>query len=270
MIAGSAEHRGFATVDTVLKDFAEAATYQIQLQPSPAFTRCPTITGTATSSSEISYAGSPINYEPPAGFSVTVSSVSYLANNTSFTSPTCDSVQNWPELITVSASGPNGASGNLSFVVADPLKETYVQPFPTTIPPTTTTTIPPTTTTTVVATTTTTTPSVSMHVGAMTGNTDGAKNGWDAVVTIKVVDASGNALAGVSVAGSWASAKSTFTSSCTTNASGTCQVLDGSSDQLGAGTKSETYTVSGLTLSGDTYNPAANTPSPPSLSVGQP
>lgn len=41
-IAGSAEHRGLSTVDTVLKGFSEGAVFQIQLETSPLYVSCPT------------------------------------------------------------------------------------------------------------------------------------------------------------------------------------------------------------------------------------
>lgn len=41
-IAGSAEHREYANIDTALRSFASAATYQLQQQPNPEFAACAT------------------------------------------------------------------------------------------------------------------------------------------------------------------------------------------------------------------------------------
>jgi hypothetical protein len=277
IIGGSAEHRGLATIDTVLKNFAESATYQIQLKPSPLFMPCATLSGQATSSTHISYADSAGNnataiaYQPPVGYTVQIKSVQYLVNNTSFSASGCSLSYEWPQLITATATGPKGTSKDLSFVVAYPLVETYTQPPPTTttVPPTTTTTVPPTTTTTVPSTTTTSI-SKKMHVSSMSGSTDGDKHGWDALVNVRVVDANGTSVAGVVVNGIWGSSVSTSTTSCTTDAAGSCQVEDGYSQLLGSSQKSESFTVTGLTLSGYTYDSAANFASPPSATVGQP
>lgn len=106
-ISASAEHRRLATIDTVLTGFAETATYQIQLQPSPLFqVSCPS-----------SYTLAP-SFTAPTGYTVAISSVQHW-NGTSFTSCTTGS-STGPQLITATASGPSGSSDSLSFVVADP------------------------------------------------------------------------------------------------------------------------------------------------------
>lgn len=270
VIGASSEHRTLSTNDVVLKDFAESATYQIQLQqPTPFFLPCATLSGTATNSSpNMTYTNGAtshtIIFTPPMNYSVQVTQVQILFNNTTFQTTTtfpssgCDSTQYWPQLITATATGPKG-SASLSFVVSDPLHENYLTPTSTT---TTTTTIPPTTTTTTIP--------KKLHVSSMSAATDGVHNGWDALVTIDVLDANGTPVAGVFVSGSWSKGVTTSTASCTTGVSGTCQVEDGVSKNLGASVHSDTFTVSGLVLSGYTYDVTANFASPASKTVGQP
>ncbi|MFI5036226.1 MAG: hypothetical protein ACHQFZ_08495 [Acidimicrobiales bacterium] len=287
VIGASAEHRGLATVDLVLKDFAEAATYQIQLQSGPVFASCATLTGTASSGppiTHISYGATAITYVPPAGYTIQMSQpAQYLYNNTTFQAANCDASQSWPEMFTLTATGPKGSSASLSFVVADPQVENYQQPSSTTTTTTTTTTtVPPTTTTsstttsttttstTTTSTTTTTTIPKKVHVSAMTGATDGDKHHWDALVTITVRDAGGAVVSGVMVTGSWGSSVVNFSTTCTTNASGQCQVQDGVSQKLDKNVASETFTVTGLALAGYTYDSTANSPNPAVLTVNKP
>jgi type II secretory pathway pseudopilin PulG len=265
VIGASSEHRTLSTEDVVLKDFAESVTYQLQLQqPTPLFLPCASLSGTATTSSPtMSYSNGAtsqaISFTPPINYSVQVTQTQYLYNNTTFQSMStgCDSSQYWPQLITATATGPKGTA-SLSFVVADPAKtESYVQP--------------PSSTTTSTTTTTTTTIPTKIHVSVMSGSHDGTtKTAWDALVTITVDDASGSPVSGVVVSGSWSSSVNAFSSSCSTAASGSCQVQDGVLLQLGAADKSETFTVSSLVLTGDSYDPTANFASPASATASQP
>ena len=149
VIGASSEHRTLSTEDVVLKDFAETATYQIQLQqPTPSFLPCATLGGTATyATPSLTYSNGTgshaISFTPPVGYSVQVTQVQYLYDNSTFQTSGCDSTQYWPQLITATAAGPKGTAV-LSFIVSYPQKETYVMPTSTT---TTTTTIASTTTT---------------------------------------------------------------------------------------------------------------------------
>jgi hypothetical protein len=175
-ISASAEYRNLAAVDSVLKNFAESATNQIQLQTSPIFSPCATITGKATNtSSNLAYVtathtSTPLTFTPPAGYTVQITQEKYLFNNTTFdqnVSPTtCDTSQFWPQLFTATATGPKGVNENLAFVVEDPGYETYVPP--TTTVTTTSTTTTTTTTTTTIPTTTTTIPTTTTTVLAPT------------------------------------------------------------------------------------------------------
>lgn len=140
-LTGASVYKNSSTIDTVLKNFAEDATFEIQYQANPLFAACATLTGSATSSeSTIYYNGSstPLAYLPPNGFTVTANpaadpsanpllGIQYFYQNTSFSS-SCNSGQNEPQLITVEATGPHGANGTLSFVVGSFKNESYVQP----------------------------------------------------------------------------------------------------------------------------------------------
>jgi hypothetical protein len=173
----------------------------------------------------------------------------YLYKNTTFypsVSPTlCDSTQYWPQLITATARGPKG-SASLSFVVSYPGFENYA------------------------SSTTTTTTLNQLHVSDISGQANGVSESWDAQVTITVQDASGRAVSGALVSGSWSNSVDTSTSTCMTTALGTCSVEDGDHRQLDNRDESETFTVSGLVLTGYTYNAGANSPNPATVTVDQP
>lgn len=118
-IGASAEYRSFASIDTVLKNFAEAATYNIEMQPSPLFIDCAAqTTSQATSSTYYDYnnsAATPILYNAPAGYTVTAT-IQYVSGSS--ISSTCTPLQYEPQLITATATGPKNVSATLSFVVA--------------------------------------------------------------------------------------------------------------------------------------------------------
>jgi type II secretory pathway pseudopilin PulG len=116
-----------------------------------------------------------------------------------------------------------------------------------------------------------TAPSTVLDVNLMIGSFDGTKkNAWDAMVTIDVVDSNDNAIGGVTVTGTWDTNQNTFTSTCTTNATGSCVVEDGVSLNLGANNSSVTFTVSSLAKTGYTYNSSGNFANPASAKVSQP
>ena len=143
-IAGSAEHRSLATLDTVMKSFAEEATYQIQLSSSPYFTECATPSGTSTSTSSYVYYKNPPppsppslplnDYTPPANYSVQITSMSFWSPSSGsfkqyYSSSggavvSCPSGASAPQLITITATGPgkgsNFISNSISFVVQNP------------------------------------------------------------------------------------------------------------------------------------------------------
>jgi type II secretory pathway pseudopilin PulG len=251
-ISGSAENRSLATVDTVLRDFAESTTTQLQ----SSFLPCAQLSGTATPSSQISYAdyqgnnAIALTYQPPVGYSIAITNVQYLYNNTTFQTSGCDHTQDWPELITATATGTKGNESSLSFLLSDMQHETYGSP--------------PTTTST---TTTTIAGGKSMHVSSMSAasyNIFGIA--WFATVTVSVADNTGAPLSGVTVWGQWRPFVFSYPS-CTTNSSGSCQIYGGNLDFL---TQYSQFEVSGLYKGGYTYNAGADTPNPPVVGVNKP
>ncbi len=115
-IGGSVSYRHAATLELVLKDFAEFATVRIQSTPSPLFQSCaPVVTN---DSHQVTYAGTPLAFTVPTGYTIS-GSIAYL-NGTGFTS-TCTPGSLGPQLITASATSTvSGATLTLSFVVIDP------------------------------------------------------------------------------------------------------------------------------------------------------
>jgi hypothetical protein len=95
-------------------------------------------------------------------------------------------------------------------------------------------------------------PPGSMHVGDLDGSAAFQGKKWSATVTIAVLDEAGIAVSGATVSGSWSNGG---TSSCTTDAAGTCSVTKGG---LSNGTASVTFTVTGVAGS-LSYDPGANT-----------
>lgn len=140
-IGGSARYRSFSQVDLVLRNFSEAATYQIQLASlAPAYASCalmselaPVATsGSGITTGNILYNGTSIagplgsGYQPPPNYSIEIGSVSYWStdpqtNTQGFYSNTpTNCINDSPQQITAVATGPGGVSGKLTFVVVDP------------------------------------------------------------------------------------------------------------------------------------------------------
>jgi Tfp pilus assembly protein PilV len=112
-ISSSAEHRSLATLDTLLKSYAETAVYQIQQQPNPLYANCPS-----------SYTLSP-SFTVPSGDSgytaLPITSIQYWDSATSsFTTNVANCVAGAPEMLTVSATGPASTQESLNFIVDDP------------------------------------------------------------------------------------------------------------------------------------------------------
>jgi hypothetical protein len=112
--------------------------------------------------------------------------------------------------------------------------------------------------------------SMVIHVSAMTPSTSGTTKAWTGYVTISVLNSQGVAVTGVTVNGTWDSADDTFTTSCTTTATGTCLVEVGFSNNLGKHDASRKFTVSTIGKTGYAYNTAANFASPAAMTVLQP
>jgi PKD repeat protein len=100
---------------------------------------------------------------------------------------------------------------------------------------------------------TVTAPLIKLHVGALSGSSArAAKRTWTASVLITVHDATHATVGGVAVNGSFSGGG---TAGCTTSAAGSCTVTSG---RISVNTASVTFTVSGLSKSGTSYDPAAN------------
>jgi hypothetical protein len=69
-ISGSAEHKSLSTIDTVLKSYAEAVKWQVELQSAATFTQCASVTST-------SYGGTAITFSPPSGYTVALTDIAY-------------------------------------------------------------------------------------------------------------------------------------------------------------------------------------------------
>jgi len=95
----------------------------------------------------------------------------------------------------------------------------------------------------------------SMHVGNLDGVAATATTGdvWSATVTITAHDAKHSLFGGVTVSGSWYPGSSV--SQCVTSETGTCTVVLSS---IPIATRMVSFSVSGMTLTGAVYKPAAN------------
>ena len=93
----------------------------------------------------------------------------------------------------------------------------------------------------------------SMHVGNLDGVAATTGDVWSATVTITIHDAKHNPFGGVTVSGSWYPGSSV--SQCVTSETGTCTVVLSS---IPIATRMVSFSVSGMTLTGAVYKPAAN------------
>ena len=89
-------------------------------------------------------------------------------------------------------------------------------------------------------------------VSALAGVSATSRNGWTATATV-TVDVTSGSRSGITVTGTWTAGGGTKT--CTTDASGTCQIT---SSQLSKKSTSTTLTITGLAGSGLTYTPSQN------------
>jgi Bacterial Ig-like domain (group 1)/IPT/TIG domain len=119
-ISASSEHRGLATIDTVLNSFVENATDQIQLSSSPLFQPCQTTTASYYQTQLVKTRGLPSGYQPPSNYTATVAATAVENwNGTKFLSP-CVTNSVAPQLITARVTGPGNQAASLPFVVSDP------------------------------------------------------------------------------------------------------------------------------------------------------
>ncbi len=104
----SATHRSLATIDGLLKSYAETAKYVIQDQANPTFNDCAnTTTNPYTVQSQATV---------PAGYSVGISSIQYW-DGSGFSAAANCSADEGVQLITLLAAAPNHVTATMSFVV---------------------------------------------------------------------------------------------------------------------------------------------------------
>jgi hypothetical protein len=97
-------------------------------------------------------------------------------------------------------------------------------------------------------------PPTVIHVSDLDGSSaDAGKGKWTATVIVEINDADGASVSGALVEGSWAGGAS-GSGSCTTNASGTCQVAKNARNR----DASASFTIVNVTQSGSTYDAGAN------------
>ncbi len=89
------------------------------------------------------------------------------------------------------------------------------------------------------------------HVADLSATTASRKGGWTATITVTIADSAGAPVPSATVSGTWST---TSSASCTTGTDGTCSF----STNMNKKTKSATYTVTGVSAAGYTYDPAAN------------
>ncbi len=149
---------------------------------------------------------------------------------------------NWLATAPTSTPAPSATPTPTPIATATPLSS----PTPTSSPTATSTPLP--------SPTPTSAPPATLHVGDLDGTTTSSKSKWNASVTILVHNVNENPVANATVSGAWSNG-TTGTASCITNASGICQITK---NGLNTKTTSVTFTVSNVSLSGFTYNAAAN------------
>ncbi len=121
-IAGSAEHRSLATIDTVLRSSAETLKYDVQLRSNPLFTPCATVTST-------SYASTTINFNAPSGYQVTMSgaplggAIEYWNPTAGALSASCSAT--WSDkagfqLVYLTVTGPHATSETMAVGLRSP------------------------------------------------------------------------------------------------------------------------------------------------------
>jgi hypothetical protein len=124
------------------------------------------------------------------------------------------------------------------------------------IPEPPTSTPEPTATPTLAPTPTpTATPPVALRVTDLDGIGTADGKGWQATVTITILDANQSQVANATLSGAWAG-DVTGQTSCATNSSGQCQLQ---SDKLGKQTAQVTFTVNNVSHAALTYQATANT-----------
>lgn len=124
-LTASAEHRSLATIDTVLRSYAETIEYDVELQANSWYQDCASVTNSGATSDYVTSMGSkPVTFTAPSGYSVSITGISYWNNSTAqfddVSSGQCQANpndQSGYQLVTISALAPNNVSQDLSFGV---------------------------------------------------------------------------------------------------------------------------------------------------------
>jgi hypothetical protein len=137
-ISASAEHRGLATADTVLRSFVETLTYDLRLSPPtppsgslpalPAFSACAGPNGynaTKTYQGIVDDFNNNNSVATQNHFAVDITDVELLPVGSTPTPATCSAPHPPPQQITASATGRD-SSDKLAFIVAAPDASTPV------------------------------------------------------------------------------------------------------------------------------------------------
>jgi type II secretory pathway pseudopilin PulG len=116
-ITSSAEHRSLSTIDTVLKSYAETAKYDIELQPSPWYLDCASVTSSTSTYKGVT--GPQVISAPslPAGWSTSLT-IQYWNTKTDVLDPLCQ--PNDYQLLTLGVTGANGVSQTLTLGLRSP------------------------------------------------------------------------------------------------------------------------------------------------------
>jgi hypothetical protein len=104
---------------------------------------------------------------------------------------------------------------------------------------------------------------IVIHVAGLSGGAASVKGGWEGTLSITVQSESGAPRSGVTVSVSWGSNSGT----AVTNSSGQCSVTTG---KLKNSVPSVTMEVTGLSGTGFTYDPDADSPNPPRATIDKP
>lgn len=122
-ITSASEHRSLASLDTVLRSYAEALKYDVQLQGTSSwFTPCATVSSSTTSPPQ--YEGhtvTPANQPPGVHYSVVILGIEFWDTSTNSFGANCNPLdQSGFQLVTFQATAPNGVTAPLSVGVRTP------------------------------------------------------------------------------------------------------------------------------------------------------
>lgn len=118
-IAASAEHRSFATFDTVLRSASNEVISQIQ-GPSDLYKSCAALADYQTGGSNA------VAFSLPAGYTAQITAISYW-DGTQFQSNGANCVTGAPQLLTVSVTNASGTTYANTFAVQNPIFPTPTQ-----------------------------------------------------------------------------------------------------------------------------------------------